>query len=103
MEGAIRLILFDMWNTLGQPNAEATIQPLLSESWGGEILARMQAHYKERQAARRACAESQDPKIVEQRREDKRRLRQQQHTERMELKKERDRIWRETHPDKDTR
>lgn len=99
MESAIRLILFDIWDALGRLNAEEKIQTILLRSWSGEILARMQAHYKQRREARRTYLESQDPKLVQQRRDAKRRQKQQQHTERIERKKERDRLWRETHPD----
>jgi|CXWL01.1.fsa_nt_gi hypothetical protein len=99
LESAIRLILFDLWQALGAVTAEQEIEPILSGTWTGAVLASMKAHHKARQEARRAFEESQDPIRVQQRREEKRRVRQQQHVERMERKKERDRQWRENHPD----
>ena len=96
-EEAVRLILFEVWSTLGEMEAERELEPALLGTWSGDVLARMKAHHKARQDARRVFAESQDPVRIEQRREEKRRLRQQKHVERQALKMERDRAWREKH------
>jgi hypothetical protein len=45
LESAVRLILTDVWATLGESNAERTIAPLLSGSSCGDLLLRMQRHH----------------------------------------------------------
>lgn len=90
-EDAVRLILFEIW----QVAAEHEFELVLEGTWAGGVLARMKAHHKAREDERRAFAESQDPIKVQQRREEKRRIRQEKHSERLNLKRERDRLWRE--------
>jgi len=55
----------------------------------------MQEHYKAKQAARRARIE--DETNAQKLNEEKKRLAQEKHQQRLALKKERDRAWRETH------
>jgi hypothetical protein len=91
MEEAVRMVLFDLWTSLMLHNNEH----LLGESWAGDVLQRMKAHYEAVLARSKAIAESQDPVLVQQRRLEKRNVKQQKHEERLAQKKERDRIWRE--------
>jgi hypothetical protein len=80
---------------VGNNTAERELAPLLAGTWAGDVLARMEAHEQRRIEARRAHAESQDPERARQHREEKRRLRAEAHAERLTLKKERDRVWRQ--------
>jgi hypothetical protein len=59
----------------------------------------MEEHEQTVQAVRCAKAEFEDPVRVEQRREEKKRLKQEKHQKRLSLKAERDRLWRVAHPD----
>jgi hypothetical protein len=61
----------------------------------------MQAHSEQREHARRVHEAFQDPANVQKRREEKKRLKQEQHEKRLALKKERDRLWREKHEKQD--
>ena len=97
VEEAVRLVLFDIWYAVGEEARERDLEPVLAGTWAGSVLERMKAHHQARMEARRAFAESQDPERVRQKREEKRRLRQEKHAERLALKKERDRIWRAKH------
>lgn len=95
LEDAVQLVLFEIWNTVGEVAVERQLDPILQGTWAGSVLARMKEHHKERKAARYAFAENQDPVRVQQRREEKQRLKQERHTARLAMKIERDRIWRE--------
>ncbi len=97
VEEAVRLVLFDIWYAVGEEARERDLGPVLAGTWAGSVLERMKAHHQERMEARRAFAESQDPERVRKKRDEKRRLRQEKHAERLALKKERDRIWRTKH------
>lgn len=101
LEEAVRLALFDIWYAIGVDRAERVLQPIVEGTWAGDVLARMKAHYEAREAARRAVAESQDPVRVQKSREDKRRIRQERHAERLARKKERDRLWHEWQREKE--
>lgn len=68
---------------------------MLADSWAGEILRKMLEHHEAVQARRRAKEEYVLPASVQARREEKKRLKQENHARRLELKKERDRIWHE--------
>ena len=94
-EEAIRLVLFNIWTVLGEAAMARKFEPLLAGSWAGGILERMKAQYKAESERRKAIAEFQDPVCVQQRQEEKRARKEQKHKERLALKKERDRIWRE--------
>ncbi len=94
-EEAIRCLLFDLCS--GLPFLDNEIEAILSGSWAGDVLRRMQEHHKARQAVRRARAAFEAPENVQKRREEKKRLKQEQHQQRLVLKKERDRAWREKH------
>jgi hypothetical protein len=94
LEGAVRLILFEIWRMIGTVVAEREIEPILAGTWACGVLARMKAHHQARLNAHRAHAESEAE--LQQRRQEKRRLRQEEHAERLERKKQRDRIWRES-------
>lgn len=97
LEEAVQLILYEIWHTLGEVEAERELEPILEGMWAGEVLSRMKAHYRAREEARRRHNEQNDPERVRQRREEKRRLRQEKHEQRLAIKKERDRISWERH------
>lgn len=102
LEDAVRLVLFEIWSTVGEVAAERQLYPILQGTWAGSVLVRMKEHHKERKAARYAFAENQDPVRVQQRREEQRRLKQERHVARLAMKIERDRIWREKQKRGDT-
>src|SRR5258708_2467048 len=87
--GAVRCLLFDMCRTIG----ETEIAHVLGDSWGGDVLRGMQEHFRARQSARRARAE--DETTARKRRDEKKRLAQEKHQQRLTKKKVRDRKWRE--------
>ena len=91
LEPAVRCLLFELWS--GVPLLDSSIESALDGTWGGGVLARMKAHHHARIAARRAHWEFQQGATA--RREEKKRIRQEQHQKRLVLKRERDRIWRE--------
>ena len=90
---AVRCLLFDIW----RPSTRDEIEAQLAGSWAGRILAGMKDHYAAVVARRRAHEEMQDPINVQRRREEKKRLRQEKHQERLRLKKKRDALWRKNH------
>lgn len=98
-EDAVRCLLFDLCS--GIPIFDQEIETILSGTWSGEVLRGMQEHHATRQAERRAFTEYNDPANVQKRREEKRNLKQEKHQERLALKKDRDRIWREQHENAD--
>lgn len=93
MEAAVRCLLFDLWS--GIPIFDKAIEDLLAGTWAGDVLCRMKEHYEAKERTRRAREEFEDPVNVRKRREEKKRLKQEQHQKRLELKKERDRLWRQ--------
>ena len=93
IEEATRCLLFDLAHII----REAELVRILDKNWAGSVLHSMQQHYKERQAATRARQEYEDPVNIHKRREEKKRLKQERHQQRLALKKERDRIRREKH------
>ncbi|MEK6299354.1 MAG: hypothetical protein AABO41_01420 [Acidobacteriota bacterium] len=97
MEDAVRCLLFDLWS--GLPFIDRDVETILDGTWAGRILRGMQEHQKATQEARRELEEYEDPVNVEKRREEKKRLKQEKHQERLALKKDRDQLWRER-PDK---
>ena len=96
LEAAVRLILCDIWDGLGETTADRELGRILKGTWAEDVLTRMKAHHRKRLEEKRAVAERNDP-IVQQRREEKRQARQAKHAERMARKKERDRLWHEKH------
>jgi hypothetical protein len=92
LEPAVRYLLFDLWSDIFR---RGEIEALLSDSWAGGVLRAMEKHNAARVAEHRDREEFQDPVRVQQRREEKKRLKQERHRERLALKEERDRIWRE--------
>lgn len=92
IEPAARFVLVDAWQALGGPASEPVLEALLAGTWAGDVLARMQAHHRERVAARLRYEETQDPIRVQERRDEKRRLKQEQREERLARKYGRDRI-----------
>lgn len=93
---AVRCLLFDLWS--GIPLVDNDVETQLAGSWAGKILRAMKEHHATVEQRRRASAEFQDPANVQKRREEKKRLKQEQHASRMVAKQERDRVWREAHP-----
>lgn len=92
IEEAGRCVVFDICSAIGEVEAEQ----LLGKGWGGDVLRRMQEHHRRVTAARRAKAEYEDPAKVQERREERKRVAQQRHEQRLALKKERDRTWGES-------
>jgi hypothetical protein len=90
---AARLILCELWDSLGEATCDRDLAPILEGTWAGGVLERMRKHEAARQAARRAQAEMMVR--VQRRREEKKRLRQEQHLRRQAAKAERERPWRE--------
>ena len=91
LDDAVRCILFDLWS--GMPYLDQEIEEILQGSWAGGVLQRMKAHHAALQAARKAEAEYQSSDAVHMRREAKRLLKQEQHSRRLEIKRERDKLW----------
>ncbi len=94
-EEAIRLILFDIWNMLGEATAEAELGRVLDGTWAGSILEGMKTHHRAEEKRRREHAEKNDPALIEKTREEKRRAKEQRHLARLAAKSERDRLRRE--------
>lgn len=92
LEEAGRCVVYDICSAMGEREAEQ----LLGQGWGGDVLRRMQEHHRRVVEARRAKAEYEAPARVQERREERRRVAQQRHEQRLTLKKERDRTWRES-------
>jgi hypothetical protein len=93
LKAAVECLLVDLWS--GMPLLDNDIEVLLDGTWPGELLRTMKEHHEAREAERRAREEFQDRANVQKRREEKKRLNQEKHEERLTLKKERDRLWRE--------
>jgi sRNA-binding protein len=100
-EEAMRCVLFDVWSAWKPVVFSAELVPMLAGTWAGEVLDRMEQHYLQRQAEAQRWTEVENPEAVARRREEKRRLKEQRHAERLEAKKERDRVWREEHQRQD--
>lgn len=90
---AVRCILADICT--GIPLLDMEVGRLFADSWAGEILRKMLEHHEAVQATRRAKEEYDSPASVQARREEEKRIKQENHARRLELKKERDRIWHE--------
>jgi hypothetical protein len=95
LEEAVRCVLFDLWYAVGEANADNEIGSILGDSWAAEVLDKMKTHYRANEERRRVLRESQDPIRVQKRRDEKRRLREQRHLERLARKRALDRIWQE--------
>lgn len=95
LQPAVMCLLFDLWT--GIPILDREIETALGNSWARNVLRSMQEHYAAREAARQSREELEDPVNVQRRREEKRRLKQEQHQRRLALKKERDRVWKDLH------
>jgi hypothetical protein len=91
-EEAARCLLFDLWYSIGK-DADEQLTLVLEGTWAGTVLESMKTHYQNKLERQRAIAESQNPVLVERRKEEKRRLKQERHRERLSQKKERDRVW----------
>ena len=94
LEPATRCILFDICSSIVM---RINTWPILKGSWAGTVLHSMEEHHRVRQSERRAFEEYQDPANVQKRRDEKKRLKQERHQQRLALQKERNRIWHETH------
>jgi len=104
--GAVRCILSDLWSGAPILDSEigsrtllphSEIEALLGSTWAGDLLHRMKEHHEAREAERRTREVFQNPANVQKRREEKKRLKQEQHKRRLALKQERDRLWRVKH------
>lgn len=96
-EGAVRNVLYEIWCALGEEVAEREVWRVLDGTWAGAVLAGMRAHYQARLEAQRRFREESE-KVTELRGQ-RRRQRQEKHAQRLALKKERDRVWLDTHKD----
>ena len=83
------MILYDLWRVMDH----ATLEEQLRGSWAANVLEGMQAHHEALQNAQRACVEWNSPAAVQERRDQKRRLKQEQHVVRLAAKVEWDRHW----------
>ena len=92
IEAKARHLVFDICDAIGEVNAAL----ILGECWGGNVLRRMQEHHRAKLAARRASGEYENPASVRKRHEEKKRIAQEEHQQRLALKVERDRVWRES-------
>jgi len=92
LENAARCLVFDVCHTIG----EGEVSRILGDSWGGNVLHRMQEHHRLEVAARRARDEYENPASARKRHEETKRIAQEKHQLRLAQKKERDRVWRES-------
>ena len=95
LEAAVRLVLCDIWDGLGEKTADRELGPILKGAWAEDVLARLKAHHRKRMEEKRAFTERNDPVVVQRRREEKRQAKQAKLAERAGRKKERDRLWHE--------
>lgn len=102
LKEAVRFVLCEVWDAVGARTGERTLAPKLAGTWSGSVLESMQAHDREKTEAHKRHEVASNPELGRQRREENRRLRQERHAERLVLKKERDRLWREKHPGGDS-
>ncbi len=98
LEAAARCLVFDICNAIGEGEAAR----ILGQSWGGDVLRRMQEHHRAEMAARRARDKYESPASAQERREEKRRIALERHQQRLALKVERDRVWRESRRKEDS-
>jgi len=91
---AVRLILFELWSSVGEAVTLEELERILEGTWAGSVLDGMKAHHRERQLARQAHEALNDPVRVQERRDARRRITEARVAERLALKKERDRLWR---------
>lgn len=89
---AVRLLLHELWSSC-YPLGRIYLLAPLEGSWAGRLLEGMIEHHEAREAARRAHAEFNSPEQIARRREEKKRLKQERHQQRLAEKKERDRLY----------
>ncbi|MBK7931991.1 MAG: hypothetical protein IPK01_00560 [Acidobacteria bacterium] len=79
-----------------EPYPDLECRTLQRSRWnmGGRIARKMEDHENARTKERRARDEYEDPVNIQKRRDEKKRLKAERHRERLEQKKERDRLWR---------
>jgi hypothetical protein len=87
---AARCALFDLCKVLG----EAQVSELLGDGWAGAVLRRMQEHHEAVSRERGVTAKYESPESVQARREEKKRLKQERHQQRLAEKVLRDAEWR---------
>lgn len=88
---ALRCLLCDMWS--GIPILDNEVERILGDSFAGMVLGMMKKHHAEREAARAEFS----PEKVKARRDAKRLIKQEQHSQRLARKQERDRLWKLHH------
>jgi hypothetical protein len=88
---SMRNLLSRVCPTLGQDAVAA----ILRESWAGNVLKSMQRHSAEE--AKRDKERALELQLARERRAEKKKAAQEKHLIRLEQKKERDRLWRESH------
>jgi hypothetical protein len=89
---ATRCLVYDLCSALG----ERDVERLLGQSWAGEVLHGMRAHEHAVRDARRAREAYEGQEATLRRRDERKRLAQERHQQRLLLKQDRDRKWRET-------
>jgi len=87
-------ILYDLERVFAQSEDNLSLDNMLGDSWAGEILAGMRAHHRMVCQQQLDYQRSQNPEFIRAERARKRALRAQRHAERLEKKKECDRMWR---------
>jgi len=92
---AVRAIHFWISNARSVPYRET--RELLGDSFAASVLSAMERHHAEQEARRSRHEKFNSPEQIEARRAEKARLRQEKMQGRRERKRERDRIWWETH------
>ena len=95
LEDAVKCLIIDLWS--GLPFLDKEVEDLLAGTWSGNILQDMKSHHEARESTRREKEAYEYPVNVQKRREEKKRLKQEQHQERLLLKKERDKLWLKKH------
>ena len=94
---AVRFVIYDLWS-LFRPFSY--LDPILENTWAWNVLNEMQSHERYVRESRNERLAYESPKQVAERREEKRRQRQEQHDQRLAVKKERDRRWRLAYPER---
>ncbi len=85
LEEAVRCLLFDL---VGGPLFDKDIEVLLTGTWAGDVLSGMREYDRARAAERRKREEFESQANVQKRREEKKRVRQEHHQQRLALKQE---------------
>lgn len=89
----VRLIFCMIWDSIGERTAEERYVATLQGTWAGELLASMRKHEARLAEVRFQRTFFESAEQTKLRKDQKRHQRQEAHTIRLRLKKERDRLW----------